>query len=311
MNNKERQSVKAEVTKREEIPLSHTALSDNYWKDTIRKMFKKKAAVVGLLIFATICLSCALAPVLTRWEYDHIDSMKVFEKPSRLHILGTDSYGRDVFSRLLYGGRVTLLITLVSTIVAAIIGSALGIISGYFGKRAEIIITPVLDAMASIPVIFLALVFEVVLGWGQGFFIYAIIIASIPNFARIVCASTMNTMGKEYIEAAKALGLGHLDIIFKHVLHHTVPPLIVGFTSRLSDAFLTCTIMGYLEVGIRPPIPEWGQIIFLSKTSVLLNPQLMIFPCALVVLTVISISLIGDSIRDILDPWEKDDSLNN
>lgn len=272
------------------------------WRDALRRFIRNRIAVICLAVFLIICLSCVLAPYLTKYDYSRIDAYNTLAKPSLTHLLGTDNLGRDLFTRILYGGRVTLRITFTSAVIALLLGSAVGLAAGYFGGRADFFISPVLDVLAAIPVILLALVFEALLSWGKGNFMYAIAIAAIPQFARLVRVSVMNMMGSEYIEAARALGVGHAGIIFRHVVHNVAPALIVRFTSALAEAMLTCTVLGYLSIGISPPTPEWGNIVYLSKNYIRLAPQLMIIPCAVISLSVISISLLGDGLRDALDP---------
>ncbi len=272
------------------------------WTDALQRFGRNKAAVICLAIFLIICISCALAPHLTKYDYSAINANDRLSKPSWAHLLGTDNLGRDLFTRILYGGRMTLRITFTSTVIALLIGSVIGLAAGYFGGRADFIISPVLDVLTAIPVILLALVFEAMLSSGNGNFIYAIAIAAIPQFARLVRISVIHIMGNEYIEAARALGVGHLGVIFRHIGHNIAPALIVRFTSALAEAMLTCTVLGYLSIGIGPPTPEWGNIVYLSKNFMRLAPQLMIIPCAVISLTVISISLLGDGLRDAMDP---------
>jgi len=272
------------------------------FRDALRRFSRNRIAVICLVLFLIICISCALAPYVTKYDYSSIDSQNTLAKPSLTHLLGTDNLGRDFFSRLLYGGRMTLRITFTATVIALLIGSVIGLAAGYFGGRADLIISPVLDILAAVPVILLALVFEAMLGWGNGNFMYAIAIAAIPQFARLVRISVMNIMGSEYIEASRALGVGHLGVIFRHIGHNVAPALIVRFTSALAEAMLTCTVLGYLGIGINPPTPEWGNIVYLSKNFMRLAPQLMILPCAVISLTVITISLLGDGLRDAMDP---------
>ena len=137
---------------------------------------------------------------------------------------------------------------------------------------------------------------------GNGNYMYAIAIAAIPQFARLVRISVIDIMGSEYIEASRALGVGHLGVIFRHVAHNVAPALIVRFTSAFAEALLTCTVIGYLSIGINPPTPEWGNIVFQTKNYMRLAPYYMIIPCAVISLTVISVSLLGDGLRDAMDP---------
>ena len=272
--------------------------------EALRKLFRNKAAVISLFVLVIICLACAMAPILTKWDYTAINSAGVFEPPSFAHIFGADNLGRDLFSRLLYGGRLTLRIAFAATVLAAAVGGTIGLLIGYFNGKADYFISYALDILASIPVILLIIVAEIVLGWGRGNFMYAIAIASIPQFARLMRASVMRIMGCQYIEAARALGVRRRSIIIRHVLHNAAPPLIVRFTSGVAESLLICTVMGYLSIGINPPTPEWGALVYNSKSFIRSHPRLMIIPCVMISACVISICVFGDGLRDVLDPKE-------
>ena len=283
-------------------PGLRSAQPGNIWIEVLLKLIRNKIAVTCFFVFFIICLACVLAPYLTKWDYREINIDRLRQRPSSEHILGTDNLGRDYFARLLYGGRVTLRIAFVSTILATLIGSVIGLTAGYFGKRADFILSQLLDILASIPIFLLVLAFEVALGWGRGYFMYAMAIAAIPQFARLARATTMSIAGSEYIVAARALGVRHPAIILKHVLHNVAPPLIIRFTTGFAEALLTCTLMGYLGIGINPPTPEWGVLVYNSRSFIRSTPRLMIIPCTVITACVISLSLFGDGLRDALDP---------
>ena len=270
--------------------------------DALRRLFSMKTATAGLIVFVLICLACAFAPVLTKWQYNGIDPAHRFERPSAEHLLGTDNLGRDTLTRLLYGGRYTLRIALVSTTLAAVAGCLTGLAAGYFGGRADLALSQILDMLASIPVFLLIIVAEAALGWGRGNFMYAMAIAAVPQFARLVRASVMSVKGFEYIEASRALGVGHIGIISRRILHNIAPPLIVRYTSGVAEALVLCTIMGYLGIGINPPAAEWGSLAYMGKNFIRAYPLLIILPCAAIAVCVISLSLFGDGLRDALDP---------
>ena len=272
--------------------------------DVIKRLFSNKVATVGLFVFLIICMACLFAPFVTKWDYAAINADYVRAKPSAEHILGTDHLGRDMFSRLLYGGRTTLRVAFISTIIATFVGGIVGILSGYFGKRTDFLMSHILDMIAAIPVFLLVIVFEVALGWGKGNFMYALALGAMPQFARLVRASVMSIMGNEYIEAAQALGVSHAGIMSRHVLHNVASPVMVRFTSAITEAILICSILGYIGIGIGPPIPEWGAIAYTGRSYIRMNPRLIIFPCATITLSVISLSLFGDGLRDALSPRE-------
>ncbi|MCL2125484.1 MAG: ABC transporter permease [Oscillospiraceae bacterium] len=274
----------------------------NHWVEGLRRLGKNKVATICFFVFIIIFLACMFAPVITKWDYTTINKDFQLEPPSLNHLLGTDNLGRDVFSRLLYGGRITLRIAVTTAILAAALGCAIGLPAGYFGGRLDALVSPVLDLIGSIPVILLVIVTEFALGWGRGNFMYAMVIAAIPQFARLIRASVMNIIGREYIEAARALGVSHKMIMLRHIMHNIAPALIVRFTTGVAEALLTCTIMGYLGIGINPPTPEWGYIVFSTKSYIRRAPHLVVIPCVLIAVTVISLSLFGDGLRDALDP---------
>jgi len=287
-----------------EIEKPSSTLADSQWMEVFRHLLGNKTATAGLVIFIVVCLACIFAPVITRHNYHSANFNRSLETPSLEHIFGTDRIGRDVFARILYGGRTTLRIAFVSTTLAAVVGSTIGLLIGYFGGRVDFYASHLLDILGAIPIFLLIVIVEVALGWGKGYFMYAMAIAAVPQFARLVRASVMNIMGNEYIEAARALGVSHLGIIRSHILHNAAPPLIIRYASGVSDALLLCTIMGYIGIGINPPTPEWGLLAFQGSGLIRSHPRLMIIPCAAIIITVISISLFSDGLRDALDPKE-------
>ena len=262
--------------------------------DVLRRLWGNKTAMVGLFVFLVVCVACIFAPWVTKWNYYSINTHAARESPSFQHLLGTDQLGRDMFARLLYGGRVTLRVAFQSSVLAAILGSIIGVLSGYFGKRVDTFFSHILDMVAAIPVFLLVIVCETALGWGKGNFLYAMAIGAVPQFARLVRASVMSIMGNEYIEAAQALGISHLGIMTRHIFHNAAPSVIVRFTSAVTEAVLICTILGYLGIGVNPPMPEWGAIAYMGRTYIRTTPRLMVFPCAMITICVISLSLFGD-----------------
>jgi ABC-type dipeptide/oligopeptide/nickel transport system permease subunit len=260
--------------------------------------------MIGLGIFLFICLACALLPGIIRWDYYEPDFNASLKTPSLEHIFGTNQLGRDMLSGVLYGGRTTLRIAAVSTFIAMIAGSAIGLIAGYYGGRADFIISRATDMLSSVPVILLTLFIEFTLGWGRGYFVYAMAISATPQFARLVRASVLTIMGQEYIEAARALGDSHIGIIMRHVLRNVAIPIIIHLTGCFSEAILTCTILGYLGVGISPPAAEWGVLVYRGKAHMLSNPHVILFPSFAVTASVISLNFFGNGLRDAFDPKE-------
>lgn len=279
-------------------------MNGNPWASGFRRLWRNRAAMIGLSVFLFICLACILLPSRLKWDYFKpvfSDSLKL---PSLEHLFGTNVLGRDMLSGVLYGGRNTLRIALSATFLAMITGSAVGLITGYFGGRIDFIISRVVDLISSIPVILLALAVEYTLGWGKGRFGYAIAIAAAPQFTRLVRASVLGIVQCEYIEAARALGVGHFGVIRRHVLRNVAIPVVVHFSSCFSEAILTCTILGYLVIGINPPMPEWGALVFRGKEYIFTKTYLTIFPSLAIIASIISLNFFSNGLRDALDPRE-------
>jgi peptide/nickel transport system permease protein len=268
----------------------------------LHRLLRKKFAVAGLIVFLLVCLITVFASHLTVWDLTTINPQNVRALPSSEHPLGTDMMGRDLLTNFLYGGRTTLRIAFMATLIAAVTGSVLGLFMGYFGGKLDFILSLILGVLTAVPVLIVAIFIAVIFGVGQGHFMYAIAIAATPHFARLVRASVMNIVGSRYIEAAHALGVSHFGIISRHVLPNIASPLIVRFTTGFAEAILACTLMGF--VGIRPIAPEWGAFVFAARTGMFLNPTAMIVSCGVIAITVISISIFGDGLRDALDPRE-------
>ena len=283
----------------------YPAKSGSIWSEALRRLLGNKAAIIGLFVFIAICLACVSAPWLSKWGYSVINPEQRLELPSVRHIMGTDNLGRDTFARILYGGRTTLKIALCSTIIAAVAGCLIGLVAGYFGGRADFILSHVLDMLAAIPVFLLVIITEAALGWGRGNFMFAMAIAAVPQFARLVRASVQSIKGCEFIEASRALGESHAGIILRRILHNIASPLIVRLTGGITEMLMLCTIMGYLGVGINPPMPEWGALAYTARSYIRGEPLLIVFPCAAIAVCVISLSLFGDGLRNALDPREQ------
>lgn len=274
----------------------------NLWREAWRRLCKNRIAVVSLVIFSLICISCIAAPFLTNWEYDDINMDSLHEGPSWEHPFGTDILGRDLLSRILYGGRATLRISFTAVAVSVIAGGIVGIACGFFGGVFDIIVMRVVDAVAAIPTIIMAIVVECALGFGVGNYMYAMAIALIPPFVRLIRTSVMTVMSSEYIEAAHALGVGNFKIILRHVIPNVTAPVLIHISNTAAESILMCTIIGYIGIGIFPPKPEWGALVAYGYNSLRAYPHIALVPCIAVMLCVLSLNLLGNGLRDALDP---------
>lgn len=271
------------------------------WHAGFRKFVRNVPAVIGTAVFLAIALSCLLAPVITDNSYITVDTVGSFSGFSREHPLGTDALGRDLLTRLLYGGRVTLGISFTALLLGALAGTVTGIISGYYGGRLDALLIRVVEALSAVPAILLVVAVECTLGWGEGNYRYAIALSLIPPFAKVIRASVMTIVGNEYIEAARALGLGDIRIIFHHILRNIAAPFLVQISSTAAETLLTCTIVGYLGFGVNPPTPEWGGMVAMSYNLIRSKPTVGLLPCIIIVLCSISLNLMGNGLRDAFD----------
>ena len=263
----------------------------------LRRYRRNKAAMVCLFLFLLIFVSCLAAPLVTGQDPEAMNMDLVKAMPSREHPMGTDFAGRDLFSRMLYGGRLTFSICF-TAVGLSLFGLIFGIAAGYLGGAADMIISRVSDVLATIPTFLLAVFFELCLPSGQGNYKYAIALALMPPLIRLSRTLVMEIMDAEYIEAARALGVGKLRIAAGHVMRNISGPLIVQIFSNLSDAILTCTIMGYLGLGVHMPRVEWGTIVKEGLQSILSAPLQIVMPCLVVFICVLFINVVGSCLRD-------------
>ena len=261
------------------------------------RLRKDPLAVISGIVFLLIVLACIFAPLITAYDYTQLDINHKFLDPSAEHLMGTDQLGRDLFTRMLYGGRITLRVTLIGTLIA-LLGIPCGLLSGYFGKKTDAFMSRSFDAVSVLPPLLLIILAEAVLGYGKGYFQFALGVAFMPPLFRLTRTLTMKTAGKEFIEAARALGVDTKEIITKHVLRNIAPALITQTISTFSDILLYCTIVGYLEIGFNPPTPEWGQIIRDMFDSIMSHPTLVLTVTAVVPITLLSLNLFGKGLRD-------------
>ena len=268
----------------------------------LKSLSRNKMAILGLVILILLTLMAIFAPYIAPYDYAQQDLAHQFQAPSAEHWFGTDEFGRDVFSRIVYGTRVSLLVGFVSVGIALLVGGSLGAIAGFYGKRVDNVIMRVMDVLLAIPQTLLAIAVAAALGSGLFNLMIAVGISSVPTYARIVRASVMTIRGEEYIEAATASGTNNRKIILKHILPNCVAPVIVQVTLGIAMAILTAAGMSCIGLGIQPPQPEWGNMLSPGRDYIRGYSYLTIFPGLFIVTTVLSLNLLGDGLRDALDP---------
>lgn len=277
------------------------------WHDAMRRLLRNRLAVTGLLIIGLLALGALLAPVLATEHPNEngiwaVNLRGTKAAPSLDHPFGTDQLGRDQRSRMLYGARVSLLIGFAAVSLAIVIGTALGATAGFAGGTADNIIMRVMDVMLAFPSILLALAIVVVLGQGLLNVMIAVGIVSIPTYARIVRSKVMSETTKEYVAATRALGAGSLRIVLRHLLPNSMAPLIVAASLGIGTAILDAAGLGFLGLGAQPPLAEWGLMLSDNRQKLFAEWWLVAIPGVAIMLTVLGFNLLGDGLRDTLDP---------
>ncbi|WP_053365814.1 ABC transporter permease subunit [Bacillus sp. FJAT-27245] len=271
-----------------------------------RKFKKQKMAVIAGAFVLVLFVIALIGPYIAPYGAAEFDYEHVLEGPSLQHWAGTDAYGRDIFSRIIEGTRISLFIGGVSVLLGAAIGTILGLISGYYGKWIDSIIMRICDVLFAFPGILLAIGIIAILGPGLRNVIIAISIFSVPMFARIVRSSTLAVKSTVYVEATRSIGAKHKRIIWKHIFPGTVSSIIVFFTMRLGTAILSAASLSFLGLGAQPPSPEWGAMLSGGRDYLSTAPHVTIFPGLAIFITVLAFNLLGDGLRDALDPKIKD-----
>ena len=270
--------------------------------NTLYLLLRDPLGRAGFMCIALIVLLAIFAPYISNFDVAEIHSKDRLQAPNSTYWFGTDNFGRDIFSRIVYGARVSLIVGIVSVSIAAGIGFILGIISGYFEGRIETTIMMVMDVLFAFPSILLALLIVAVLGTSIVNTMIAIGIVNIPVFTRTVRASVKSIKSLDFVADAKSIGLKDRDILIRHIAPNSLASFIVQATLALSSAILTEATMSFLGLGIRPPEPSWGSMLSESRAFMELAPWMVIFPALFIILTILSFNILGDALRDVLDP---------
>ncbi len=248
-------------------------------------------------------LALALAgPYLVGYDPNEPNPRDRLQGPSVSHLLGTDDTGRDIASRIAHGARISLLMGLLATLLPSLIGVPLGLLAGYLGGRWDLLIMRVVDILMTLPSIVLAVIIITVMGAGATSVIIAVGVTAIPTFARLARAAALTTRNLEFIEAARLLGAGDGRILLRHLFPNSLPPLIVQASLGVGTTILTAAALGFLGLGVQPPAPEWGAMLSRGRTYIATAPHLVAFPGLAIALVVLGFNLVGDGLRDALDP---------
>lgn len=274
----------------------------SFIRETWRRLSKNKLAMLSLIIIILIVLSCACASWIAPYEYDAINLSERLQTPSSEHLMGTDDFGRDILSRILYGGRVSLLVALCTVAVSIVISTILGATAGYFGGWYDNLIMRLTDVFMAIPGMLLSISVCASLGPGIINTGIAMTICNIPSLTRVVRSSTLLLRDQEYIEAANSFGSSRGHIIKRHIVPNILAPIIVQSSLKLGDAILSIAGLSFIGLGIQPPTPEWGSMLNSGKEFIRSFWPLVTFPGLMIAITMLAFNLLGDGLRDAMDP---------
>lgn len=271
----------------------------------IRQFRRNKLAMIGLIGIFIIVFACLNVSWLTPYDYAKQSIMEKFAPLSWAHPFGTDQFGRDLLTRLLKGGQISLLVGLCAISIGAAAGSVLGCTAAYFGGKYEIVVMRIIDIFMSMPSLLMAASIATVLGTGLWKSVIAIAVAQIASMTRIMHSTALTIAGSDYLEAARALGASKRREIFKHVFPNCLPSMVVQFAMRFGNCVTSVASLSFLGLGVQPPTPEWGSILNAGKQYIRSYPPIVIFPGLILALTLICVNFIGDGLRDALDPRMK------
>lgn len=269
------------------------------------RLSRNKLALLGLFVLILLGIMAVFAEQIAPYDYAAQDLMESFEPPSKAHWFGTDEFGRDILSRIIFGGRVSLQVGILAVALALFVGGALGAAAGYYGGRVDECIMRVMDVLISVPRILLSIAIAAVLGPGMLNLMIAIAIASTPNFARIIRGAVLSIVGNEYVEAARCLGATDTWIIVRHILPNCSGSIIVQTTLSVATAILAASSLSFLGLGIQPPYPEWGAMLSAARGYLRDDAYMTIFPGLAIMVTIMSLNFLGDGLRDAFDPKQK------
>ena len=271
------------------------------------RLRKNKLAMLGLAILVVMVALAICADWIA--DYDtNVTGMNMAERlqtPSAKHWFGTDSYGRDVFARIIHGSRLSLSLSIFAMLAAVAIGSIIGAIAGYYGGRVDDVLMRLMDILLAIPPMLMSISIVAALGHSMVNLMIALSLAYIPVFARVIRSSILTVKGQEFIEAAKACGTSNARIILRHIIPNAIGPIIVQATLAMGSTILIISSLSFMGMGIQPPQPEWGTMLYEGRDLIRTSPYLVIFPGIAIALAVLSLNLLGDGLRDALDPRMK------
>ena len=275
-------------------------------REVISRLVRNKLGMVGFVIVCILLVLTIFAGLFTKYTVNAQNFTVKFNYPGAGHIFGTDHLGRDLWTRLLYGGRISLMISVIAVAISLGIGIILGSISGYFGKKSDTIIMRAMDILMAVPALLLAIVISAALGTGPVNTALAIAISGIPPSTRMMRSTVMSIKDNEFVEAAVATGSSHLRVMFRHILPNTLAPLIVVSSLSIGGNIMAISALSFIGLGVQPPTAEWGSILADGRAYIRDFYPIILFPSLFIALSMFGFNLLGDALRDALDPKLKD-----
>lgn len=271
-----------------------------------RRTTKAFSSRLGVILLLAIALICLIGPLFTPYEVNGVDLLNMYAGPSRAHILGCDSMGRDMATRLMYGGRYSLALGICASLFGAAVGIVIGSVGGYFGGVTETVIMRLMDVWSALPGTMLCILVSSAMGSGFFATVIALTVGGVPGTVRMIRGQILTERSKEYIEAAQSINCSNVAIMFKHLLPNVIQPIIVTTTMGIGSTMIMAASLSYIGLGIQPPNPEWGAMLSDGRSYIRTNPHLLLVPGIAIALTVFAINLMGDGVRDALDPKLRD-----
>ena len=288
--------------KRTVVPFRQSQAPSSLLRDAWRRLTRDKLAIMGMVIIGLFVFAAVFAPLLAPYDPTAQTILLRRQSPSRQHWMGLDEVGRDILSRIIYGARVSLQIGLLSVSMAIVIGAILGAIAGFVGGWIDNVIMRLMDILLAFPGLLLAIAVVSILGPGLMNMLYAIAFVSIPTYARIMRASVLAVKEQEFVLAARSVGVPTARILWREILPNSITPVLVAGTLGIATAILDAAGLSFLGLGARPPTPEWGSMLGEGRGSVFTAPHIVLFPGLAIMLNVLGFNLLGDGLRDALDP---------
>lgn len=274
----------------------------SFWGDVWRRLCRNPVTLCALIVTIGLILVAVFADFIAPYSFEETDYLNMMAKPSSAHIFGTDNLGRDLFSRCVYGARYSLSLGLICMLIGLVTGGLLGLIASYFGGTVDTVIMRIMDVFQAIPGTLMAITVIAALGKGVPQLLMALALSSLPIFSKTVRAAIFTVRENEYIESSRALGAGNLRLMFRHMLPNALGHIIIYAVGMISGSIMLIATLSYIGLGIQPPTPEWGALLNAGKGFIATSPYLVLYPGLCIMITVLALNLLGNGLRDALDP---------